>query len=177
MMKFTWPRRSLMALAVLASLAAQGGCGGDDAAIDANTTDAGPPDASATCVQATMHSDFTWIQENVFNKSCTGMSCHDADKPAAMLNLTAGAAHAQIVGVDSVELPAYKRIKAGSCDESFLYKKITNDTAIIDMGDCSQVVTGGKCRPMPTVSSTFQPLCQEKIDAICRWITAGAPMN
>jgi hypothetical protein len=151
--------------------------GGDDTGTpDASLIDAGPPDASVACMEATQHQDFTWIQTNVFNRSCVASSCHDSmGAPAAQLILEAGAAHAQIVGVDSVELPSMKRIAAGeACENSFLYQKITNGPAVAQ-GNCDQTATDKMCDPMPTVGGTFQPLCQEKIDAICRWIAAGAP--
>ena len=53
-------------MAFLATLAA---CGGDDTMIDAMpTADAGPADASATCIAAEMHSDLTWIKANVIQR-------------------------------------------------------------------------------------------------------------
>ena len=35
--------------------------------------------ASGACAEATQHSDFAWIQDNVFTPSCTGRACHHAN--------------------------------------------------------------------------------------------------
>ncbi len=148
-------------------------CGDDDAADpDADIVDAGPdappPDASASCLEATQHSDFGWIQANVFAKSCFfATSCHTAAGNApAGLSLTPELAYAELVDQPSTQVAAKMRIAPGVCADSYLYDKITNSAAI---------QTGKKPMP-PTFNSQgqFVPLCQEKIDAICRWIEAGA---
>src|SRR6476660_8584885 len=44
----------------------------------------------------------------IFNASCALAGCHIGPVPAENLDLTAGAAHAQTVGVPALELPKLK---------------------------------------------------------------------
>jgi hypothetical protein len=155
------------------SLCAVAACGDDDDDIgiepDANTAiDGGTPDAfvSPACMEATQHSDFQWINKEIFNKSCANFAaCHDSTNPEEGLNLTEAAAYAAIVDVDAEQDPSKKLIKSGGtseadCADSYLYNKMTN------MG----VATGKKSMPLNSPL-----LCQQKLDAVCRWIAAGAP--
>lgn len=131
-------------------------CGGGD---DDNV-DAGP---SATCIEATMHSDYDFIQDRILNVSCSGFnSCHKgAALEAGGLSLERGETIRQTVNVDSDLFPQFKRILPGDPANSYLF-----------------IIIGGAPGPIdPEVD--FMPLnnprlCQEKIDAIGRWIEAGA---
>jgi hypothetical protein len=163
--------RILLAL----SFCAVAACGDDDDDVgiepDADTAiDGGTPDAfvSAACMEATQHSDFQWINKEIFGKSCSNFpSCHDSGNPEEDLDLTKDAAYASIVDVDAVQVPGKKLIKSGGtseadCADSYLYNKMTN----------MQVAAGKKSMPLNSPL-----LCQQKLDAICRWIAAGAPNN
>jgi hypothetical protein len=155
---------SLFTLASLATAA----CGGDDdgATADASpgTPDGGTPDATGPCEEAKTHSDFTWINQHIFTASCAFMGCHnDVPVPSGDgLNLSSSKAYAAIVGVPSTQIPAKKLIDGTStdCANSYLYEKIV----------------GENLKPGTVKMPKAQPaLCQEKIDAVCRWIAAGAP--
>ena len=158
---------SLLALASLSAACGGGGGGDDDPEADAGI-DAGPPDASPSCVEARDHQELSWIADKVFKGNCGGAvsACHSSDTTGGKLALTADKAYAQLVGVDSKQVPAIKRVSPGSCENSYLYDKITNS---------ADIKAGTK--PMPLSNGAFQPLCQEKIDAICRWIEEGALDN
>jgi hypothetical protein len=132
---------------------------GADASIDGG----GP---SPSCLEATEHDDFTWIQANIFEKSCMFSSCHDADMPAGRLTLTKELAYAELMDVDSTQEVGKKRVVANSCENSYLYQKITN----------TNIAAGKKPMPPPT-GGVWTPLCVEKQQAICDWIMAGAPNN
>ena len=140
-------------------------CGGDDDAATADagpTFDAGKADATAPCAEATQHSDFAWINANIFQKSCAFSGCHNAASHEESLDLSSAAAFAETVGVASTQVTDKKLIDSTStdCVNSYLYDKISN-----------QAMKAGTMY-MPRA----QPmLCQEKIDAVCRWIAAGAP--
>jgi hypothetical protein len=153
---------SLFAIASLATA-----CGGDDdgATADAEpgTPDGGGADApiSAPCQEATTHSDFTWINENILTKSCVFSGCHNAASHEEGLDLSAANSFAHIVGVASTQVTSKKLIDGTSadCANSYLYEKIT----------------GENLKPGTVKMPKAQPaLCQEKIDAVCRWIAAGA---
>jgi hypothetical protein len=139
---------------------------GDDTGDDSMTVDAGPADASPACEEAKSHSDFGWLYTNVFAFSCGQFSsCHPATGNAkAGLSLVDGNG---ISAYDELLQPATlakaggkNRVEPGNCQESWMYNLV------------SGMNTNGAPR-MPTSG----PLCQEKIDAICRWIEAGAMKN
>ena len=130
-----------------------------EAAIDA-APDA-PPQPLTPCEEATQHSDLAWIQQKVFNVSCTGGSCHDATSPQAQLDLTAPHAYGELVSVKSTIYTAWYLVTPGDPDASMLMVRL-----------------GGATGPDVDVMPKGQaPLCQEKVDAVRRWIAAGAANN
>jgi hypothetical protein len=147
-----------------------GGTGDPPRADAAVATDAGPSDASAACIEATHHDDFAYVRDQVFAKSCFFQtSCHNANPNApADLTLTQIRAYGELVDTPSTEVPTMMRVAPGSCEDSYLYAKITGTFDIIATDK----------DPMPptfTQSGRWVPICQEKVDAICRWIARGAP--
>jgi hypothetical protein len=115
---------------------------------------------SGKCQQAALHSDFVWIRDNIFAVSCSAFSsCHQGTRAAGMLNLTTAKAYDQLVNVAALE-PGWVRVVPGDPDHSYLLVKISGAPG--PLGD------GGV---MPPNSA---PLCEPKIDAIRRWIAAGA---
>ena len=137
-----------------------------DAAIDGSTNvpDAVPippdgiPSNLTPCEAAVYHSDLAWIQAYVFDVSCT-TKCHGDTPPAAAMSLRPDEARAAMVNVPSHHEPGWVRVVPGSSPSSMLMVEI-----------------GGE--PGPPLEG-FMPwgmpkLCNEKIDAIRRWIAAGA---
>jgi len=138
-----------------------------DAAVDAApdiVPDAAPdaPPAKLTpCEEAVFHSDLPWIQANIFSVSCASGSCHDATSPEAQLDLTAGHAHYELVGVKSTIYTSWNLVTPGNADASML---------LVRLGGA----TGPGEATMPKGQAS---LCSEKIDAVRRWIAAGAPSD
>ncbi|HUF09445.1 MAG TPA: cytochrome c [Rhodothermales bacterium] len=103
------------------------------------------------------------IQTNIFNTSCAMSGCHaggGAGLPESM-DLRAGQAFSNIVGVSSQQRPALNRVEPGDPDASYLVRKIE----------------GG-----PDISGQRMPaggfeLTQEQIDVIREWISDGAEEN
>jgi hypothetical protein len=61
----------------------------------------------------------------MFNRSCAqSAACHAGGAPVQDLNLQAGQARSQIVGVKATETRGEIRVKPGNPDDSFLVKKI-----------------------------------------------------
>jgi hypothetical protein len=151
-------------LGLFLALGLLGACGDDGGGTPADTgPDAPPPDASPACAEATQHSDFKWISENVFSKSCANFaSCHGDIGTQESLNLTATKAYEELVNVASVQVPGKKLVAPGSCENSYLFDKLTNNTNVMP--------TDKKSMPLNNPL-----LCKEKRDAVCRWIAAGAP--
>jgi hypothetical protein len=127
--------------------------GGDDVGPDAAV--------SATCQEATEHSDLAWIQDNVFGKSCAFSGCHRGPAlGAGSLSLEKGLSHGALVGKAATTESGWMRVVAGNVDTSYLM-------IALGVGDGPRPSSG----VMPL---NGPPLCQEKLDAVARWIAAGA---
>lgn len=162
--------KSALALSLALSLFALNGlalpgCGEDDegAGIEPDATVVEAPDAaplSASCMEAQDKSDILWIQEKIFD-SCAAFSvCHQgAAISAGGLNLESGFAETAMIDIDSRLFPDYKLVVPGDPDNSYL-----------------MVILGGAQGPLKdgvgTMPYNNPLLCDPKIDAVARWITA-----
>ena len=133
-----------------------GAGGGDD----------GPagPDAtavSASCREATEHSDIEWIQDNVLTPSCAAFNaCHKgAALSAAGLNLEAGNAESNMLGAPSTQFPSFDLVVAGDPSSSYLMIILGAEDGPLDPG-------------VGTMPFSSDVLCEQKLDAIRRWIAA-----
>ena len=104
---------------------------------------------------------FANVQTRVFNAKCAFVGCHAGANPQEGMNLSAGQAYANIVGVASVENPQFQRVDPGNAADSYLYMKVVADPRI----------TGAR---MPFGEP---PLSTEDRMLIADWIQAGAPNN
>ena len=128
-------------------------------------TDAAPippdgiPPGLTPCEEAIYHSDLAWIQREVFDASCL-TDCHGRASPAAGLSLRAGESHAALVDARSTQFTSWIRVVPGNPGASMRMVQI-----------------GGEPGPeREGLMPWGQPkLCDEKIDAIRRWIASGAP--
>lgn len=137
------------------------GSSSETSSLDAGTS--GPRDGSTAaltaCQEATQHSDLAWIQRNVFDVSClTG--CHSGANASSQMDLSSGRAWASLVNVPSNQESGWVRVVPGNSPSSFLMVKLQGE-------------------PGPALDAYMpwgQPtLCKEELDAIRRWIVAGAP--
>jgi hypothetical protein len=122
-----------------------------------------PPDDR--CGAGEFDSTFAAIQGVIFEqRGCTNGMCHGA---AAMgdLDLRADAAYRNLVEVKSANSPLF-RVMPGEPDESFLFNKLRAGT------EPGSVEIGGS--PMPSGAA---PLRAEQLEAVRRWIEAGAPQD
>jgi hypothetical protein len=163
----------------LVIVVAAAACGGTDVNTMPNDRDSTKPDAGGgsthvadampvppdgipanltPCEEAVYHSDLAWIQAQVFDVSCTTM-CHGDTPPAASMSLRAGEARASLVNVRSTQFPDWIRVVPGSPAQSMLMVQLG--------GEPGPALEGLMPWGMPK-------LCDEKIDAIRRWIAAGA---
>jgi hypothetical protein len=118
----------------------------------------GIPPGLTPCEEAVYHSDLAWIQAQIFSVSCT-TECHGKTPPSAGLSLKPGEAHAALVNVRSTQFPDWVRAVPGNAAASMLMVQIG--------GEPGPELEGLMPWGMPK-------LCDEKIDAIRRWIAAGA---
>jgi len=123
------------------------------------------PDAStgsSACDEARTHSDLAWIQTNVFTPSCALAGCHRTPAVSAgHLILDPGQSHGQLVNAPSTSATTWMRVVPSNAAKSYLL-----------------VAMGGQAGPRPSdglMPLGSQALCTEKLDAIQRWIEAGAP--
>jgi hypothetical protein len=175
------PRLSLVLLAALTacgsdtvdiSTDAPGGIApvdADDPVVPPGDGDVPDPDALVDasvpltlCQEATQHSDFAWLQANVFTPSCATAGCHRGTDASVGLRLDVGQAYNNLVNKGSSTQPGWVRVVPGSLGASYL------------------VVSFGRADGPPPRDG-FMPLgadalCTEIHEAVERWILAGAPM-
>jgi uncharacterized protein (TIGR03118 family) len=98
------------------------------------------------------------LQSTIFGPRCSG--CHSGGGgtlPASMNLSSASATHAALVGVNSVEVPALRRVNAGDPANSFLVHKLEGTQTV------------GQRMPL---GGPF--LSQSEINEVRAWIQAGA---
>ena len=100
----------------LAATLAAAGCGTPKSP----TEPAAPPDPTAT---------FSRVQSLVFTPSCALSGCHAGTVPQRGMDLSAGKAYGQIVGVPSVESTRL-RIAPGDVPGSYMISKVQGDATI-----------------------------------------------
>ncbi len=130
---------------------------------------------TAPCMEADNHSDLAWIETNVFASSCAFSGCHNGTATAAgRINLKAGMSHASLVDVDSAIEPGRKLVVAGQSRQSYMMMMVQH----IAPAEMDPPV------PDPPDDVGFMPqnaagavLCCQKLNALDRWITAGALNN
>ena len=126
----------------------------------------------AVCQEADSHSDFTWIKDKIFAANCFGASCHTGTTASGKLDLTDDPYLALMgtgAGVMSNLDPAHQRIVPGDPANSYLFFILKGTEA--SSGTPAFAEPPANVGYMPMSNGT---LCCQKIDAIDRWITAGA---
>jgi hypothetical protein len=101
----------------------------------------------------------TEVQASIFDVSCAVPGCHAGANPLMGLDLTAGAAFANLVNVPSVVRRDLMLVAPGKPDSSYLVAKIEGSALI------------GTTLRMPLGRD---PLSTEAIEAVRAWIEAGA---
>ena len=114
---------------------------------------------SFTAGGATPPSPYAPIQA-IWDANCT--ACHIGGSPPAGLNLSAASSYANLVNVNSTQVPSMKRIKPNDPANSYLFHKI-NGTQTTVGGFGSQMPQGG-----PPLSAATKTVIQS-------WINSGAP--
>lgn len=144
---------------------------GSDTPVDRSGPDGGvieepstTPDAAnepTVCDEAKDHSDFAWIQEHVLTPSCATAMCHAGPEPEVDLDLSAGEAFGNLVNKGASTVTGWTRVVPGSLAESYL---------AVSLGRAEGPPPRDGYMPLGA-----DPLCLEKLQAIERWILAGAP--
>src|ERR1041385_6946605 len=123
--------------------------------LDDVSPDAGDGPLSPSCAEATSHSDFAWIQDNIFTPSCAFSSCHSGlANQAGHLSLQAPFARNQLVNVAATTKQGWMRVVPDMVDQSYL---------LVAIGEQSGPAPDGGTMPIGGA-----PLCQQKKDAVRR---------
>ena len=133
------------------------------------------PVATASCMMAESQASLAWIEANVFATSCAFSGCHNnAATAAGRINLKdPGASHADLVGIMSTVVPGRELVVAGMPKKSYLLVMMQQFPPT-EM-DPPVAAPPGDIGYMP--QNTPGPLCCQKLDAVERWIMAGALNN
>jgi hypothetical protein len=131
------------------------------------------------CVMAEMmpavSQTLTWIEQNVFTANCGGTSCHGpttgGGPPAGRIVLTT-ASFSKLVNVDATFASGRKLVVPGDVNKSYLMV-LLHGISLTQADPSPAPVPSGE-RYMPLGSPA---ICCQKIDAIGRWIMAGAMSN
>lgn len=129
-------------------------------------------DTVQPCIDATMHSDLAFIEQKIFAASCNLPGCHDSATSAGKLDLRPGVSHDHLVGVSSQIDRTRQLVVPNDVAASYLMLML-RDVAPA-MASPPGTPPPGSVGFMPQGAST---LCCQKLDAIERWINAGAPNN
>jgi hypothetical protein len=106
---------------------------------------------------------FAGAVQPIFTSNCAFAGCHAGAAPQMGMDLSAGAAYANIVGVGSVQLPSMDRVEPGQPDSSYLVLKLEGRAGTV----------GGVGTRMPLGGQ----LTTAQIDTIRVWISGGALEN
>jgi hypothetical protein len=161
--------RLLLCIPALATILASAACSGD-------------PGPDAFCAEAPNHSDLPWLQENVFTPSCSHFSaCHmGRASDAAHLSLEPGKSQRQLVNIDSdlfgpdgtEQHGDWVRVVPGDPDHSYMMVVIGDLEG--PLTDCTSDYATCMEHHVGSMPYNSPLLCQEKRDAIRRWIADGA---
>jgi hypothetical protein len=129
-----------------------------------------------SCLDAAAHSDFTYIHASIIKPKCIFSGCHDGGtSKAGMLDLRdKDTAYANLVGAPSVLDATRTLVVPSNASQSFLMvmlAAIKTDEADPPLMSIPLDDKGNKVGTMPQNSTI---ICCQKLDAIERWITAGA---
>lgn len=129
---------------------------------------------SSMCQEANNHSDFKWLETNVFNINCAiAAGCHNGDtsNAAGRTDLRTGMSYAHLVNYNSTLEPGRKLVVPGSIEQSYLMVMLGAIPASMASPPANPPSVGLMPQGVP------QGLCCQKMDAVERWIMAGAPNN
>ena len=131
---------------------------------------------SQPCMDATMHSDLAFIEQKIFAQSCNVPgSCHNSASDPGKLDLRPGVSHDHLVGVPSMIDRTRRLVVPNDVAASYLMLMLRDVPPAMANPPASP--PPGNIGFMPQNGGASATLCCQKLDAIERWINAGAPNN
>lgn len=148
-------------LAAFAAACAGGGGGGGSKPVSPPKKTCTPPKTPTVT--------FSGNVQPIFNAGCAFAGCHASPGAVNNLDLSSGAAYAQIVNVPVFQKPSAKRVVPGKPDSSYLQQKIEGTPGIVGtimpQGCPGAPLGGARC------------LTADEMLAIRTWITECAQNN
>lgn len=130
---------------------------------------------SQPCMDAVNHSDLAWIEQKIFTPSCAIPGCHSSTSDSGKLDLHAGMSHDHLVNVSSIIDRTRKLVVPNDVDASYLMLMVRDVPPA--MANPPAMSPPGDIGYMPQGVPPSLALCCQKLDALERWIKAGAPNN
>lgn len=129
---------------------------------------------SQPCIDATMHSDLAFIEQKIFAQSCNFPgSCHASASDPGKLDLRPGVSHDHLVGVPSMIDRTRMLVVPNDRAASYLLLMLRDVAPAMASPPASP--PPGNIGFMPQNAGAAGTLCCQKLEAIERWINAGAP--
>jgi hypothetical protein len=148
-------RHLILLVLVLGALGIAGCYGGED---EGDEGAAGQPPVTSSSVSSV---SFAVDIQPILTQSCATVGCHNAVTQAGGLNLEAGVAFSNSVGVPSRQVPSQRLIAPGDPDNSYFFRKLTGAAGIIGTR-------------MPRDNPTFFDQNSALLALVRRWIQEGA---
>jgi hypothetical protein len=125
---------------------------------------------TTACVGAVGHSDFKWLQTNVFTPNCAlAAGCHNGgNDTAGRTDLREGQAYAHLVNFSSALEPSRKLVIPGDKFQSYLMLMVGD----FPPGDADPAGTAPAGGYMP--KGVSGGLCCQKLDVLEQWVADGA---
>jgi hypothetical protein len=167
-------------VALLATSACRISLEGDDAASDPDgggrkcTVNTANAECAFAEANPAMSQTLTWIEQNVFAKNCNSTACHSpttgGGMPGGGVVLTT-ASFDKLVNVDAKLANGYKLVVPGDLAKSYLMV-LLQDLPLSQADPPAPAPRDNLYMPFNS-----PPICCQKLDAIQRWIMAGAMNN
>lgn len=138
-----------------------------------------PSASTQSCVRAEAHSDFAYVHAAILKPKCTFRGCHNGDPtPAGSFDFrTTDAAYTHLVGAPSKLDPTRTLVVPGNAGQSFLLAMIGSYKLEEAEPPLSEIPRGEKGQFVGTMPQDAPIMCCQKVDAVERWVSAGAPKN
>jgi hypothetical protein len=138
-----------------------------------------PSTNTQSCLDADAHSDFTFVQATILKPKCTFSGCHEGGtSKAGMMDLrTKDSAYTHLVSVASMLDTSRMLVVPGNSHQSFMMA-IMGEFKLSEADPPLTVIPNDdKGNTVGTMPQNAPVICCQKLDAIERWITAGAQNN
>jgi hypothetical protein len=134
-----------------------------------------------SCLDADNHSDFTFVYSSVIKPKCVFDACHDGkiNTPQGMLDLKKDQATAftNLTTMPSMLDSTRMLVVAGNPHQSFLTVMLGSIKPTEADPPLDAIPHNSKGDVVGTMPQNSSIVCCQKLDAVDRWITAGAMNN